>query len=82
MQKTSAALAEELKVPADAGLVQKAAELEERLAHQQEELTRDGQSLEQQRRHIAEKNAEVDGHLKEVSDGVAALAGRRYTVTR
>jgi hypothetical protein len=82
MQKTTAALAEEMKALGDTGLVQKAAELESQIALQQEELVRDGQSLEQQRRQIAEKNVEVDAHLKEVSDSVELLTGRRYAVTR
>jgi hypothetical protein len=82
MQKTAAALAEEMKALGDTGLVQKAGELESQIALQQEELVRDGQSLEQQRRQIAEKNAEVDAHLKEVSDSLESLTGRRYTVTR
>ncbi|MGI0005174.1 MAG: hypothetical protein ACREAO_00880 [Nitrososphaera sp.] len=82
MQKTAAALAEEMKALGDTGLVQKAGELESQIALQQEELVRDGQSLEQQRRQIAEKNAEVDAHLKEVSGSLESLTGRRYAVTR
>lgn len=82
MQKTAAALAEEMKALGDTGLVQKAGEIESRIAQQQEELVRDSQSLEQQRRQIAEKNAEVDAHLKKVSDSLESLTGRRYAVTR
>ena len=82
MQRTAAALAEELKAPGDTGLVLKAGELESRIALRQQDLARDTQSLEQQRRQIVEKNADVDAHLKEVSDSVESLTGRRYSVTR
>jgi predicted nucleic acid-binding Zn-ribbon protein len=66
----------------DVGPVRRAKDLEEAIARYDEEATRGRQSLEQQKRQAAERSAEVDELLMEVSDGIYSLAGKRYTISR
>ncbi len=89
MQKTAGALAAELAACSATGnggqvpqLVQKTQEVEARIAQQEEELARERQALEQLKRQMDDKNAEVDALLREVSDGIAGLTGKRYEITR
>jgi hypothetical protein len=64
----------------DSGLVSTAKELEEMVLQHDEELAKKRQSLEQQRRQIAEKNSEVSVLLKEAGDILADLTGQRYSL--
>jgi chromosome segregation ATPase len=64
----------------DSGLVDKAGELEERVAQHEEELARSRQNVEQLKRQIAEKSGEVDALLKEAGGILADLAGQKYSL--
>jgi DNA repair exonuclease SbcCD ATPase subunit len=64
----------------DIAPVQKARDLEESIARYNEQISRDRQSLEQQKRQISEKNEEVNLLLIEVADGLYGLTGKRYVV--
>lgn len=63
-------------------IVQRAEELEARMAQHEEEIAGGRQALVQQRRQLAERNAEVDSLLEQVSESLLALTGRRYRVGR
>jgi predicted nucleic acid-binding Zn-ribbon protein len=60
--------------------VDRARELEDRIAQHDEELAKSKQNLEQQRRQIAEKKSEVDALLKEAEGILADLAGQKYSL--
>ncbi len=60
----------------------RASELEEKVSALEHEMERDRQDLEQKRRQAGEKSAEVDSLLRQVSESLAELTGRRYTVIR
>jgi chromosome segregation ATPase len=64
----------------DSGPVDRARELEDRIAQHEEELAKSRQNLEQQRRQIAEKGSEVDALLKEAEGILADLAGQKYSL--
>lgn len=66
----------------DIGPVRHARELEESIARYEEAAARGKQSLEQQKRQEAEKSAEVDELLVDLSDGIYSLTGKRYTISR
>jgi peptidoglycan hydrolase CwlO-like protein len=60
--------------------VSKAKELEERVVQHEEELARTRQSLEMQKRQLAEKNSEVNALLKETGEILADLGGQKYSL--
>ncbi len=64
----------------DRGLVGRARELEEKILQHEEELARGRQNVEQQKRQIAEKGAELDAQLKEASAILEDLAGQKYSL--
>jgi chromosome segregation ATPase len=64
----------------DSGLVDRARELEEKVAQHEEELARGRQILEQQKHQIVDKTAEVDALLKEAGKILADLAGQKYSL--
>jgi chromosome segregation ATPase len=64
----------------DAGLVSTAKELEEKIFQHEEELAKKRQSLEMQKRQIAEKTGEVNALLKEAGEVLADLAGQKYSL--
>jgi chromosome segregation ATPase len=70
--------ADSLRRGDDAGIVSMAKELEEKIIQHGEELAKKRQSLEMQKRQIAEKTAEVNALLKEASEILADLAGQKY----
>lgn len=84
LQETASAIAKEISdmTRQDTGAARRANELEERISVLEQEIERDRQDLEQKKRQIVEKNAEVDQLLWQVSENLAELTGRRYTVTR
>lgn len=64
----------------DNSMVSRAKELEEKILQHGEELAKDTQNVEQQRRQIAEKNAEVGALLNEAGEILADLAGQKYSL--
>lgn len=66
----------------DTEAARRASELEEKVATLEQEIEGDKKELEQKKRQTGEKNAEVDSLLWQVSENLAELAGRRYTVRR
>jgi hypothetical protein len=64
----------------DSGLVSRAKELEEKILQHGEELAKGRQNLEQQKRQIADKNAEVGALLNEASGILVNLTGQRYSL--
>jgi SMC interacting uncharacterized protein involved in chromosome segregation len=52
------------------------------IAQHEEGLARERQWLDQLRKQVAETNAEVDALLKEVSETLFSLTGKRYAVSR
>lgn len=66
----------------DTGAARRAAELEERKTALEQEIEHGKQDHEQKRKQVIEKNAEVDSLLWQVSENLAEMTGRRYTVTR
>jgi uncharacterized small protein (DUF1192 family) len=66
----------------DKGAARRAGELEEKVAALEQEIERDRHEMEQKKRQAVEKIAEVDSLLWQVSESLAELTGRRYTVTR
>ena len=64
----------------DSGPVDRARELEDRVAQHEEELAKSRQNMEQQRRQIAEKGSEVDALLREAEEILAGLAGQKYSL--
>jgi chromosome segregation ATPase len=64
----------------DTGMVSMAKELEEKIIQHEEELSKKRQSLEMQKRQIAEKTGEVNALLKEASEILADLAGQKYSL--
>jgi chromosome segregation ATPase len=64
----------------DVRLVHRAKELEEKIAQHDEELVKNIQLLEQQKRQIAEKTSEVDAMLKEAAETLAELSGQKYSL--
>lgn len=64
------------------GAARRAQELQDAIARYEEQVARDEQAIEQQKRQAAEKRAEVDALLKQASDALAPLAGgRHYTIS-
>lgn len=84
LDETARALEKEMSdlVRQDTGAARRASELEEKVAALEQETERDRQELEQKRRQAGEKSAEVDSLLWQVSESLAELTGRRYTVKR
>jgi hypothetical protein len=66
----------------DGGVVQDAEDLQVRIAQHEEEIARGRQAIEQQKRQLAERDAEVDSLLKQVSASLLELTGRRYAIVR
>lgn len=64
----------------DSKLVHKAKDLDGKIMQHEDELARNREILEQQKRQIAEKKAEVEVLLKEASGILAELTGQKYTV--
>ena len=64
----------------DSSMVSKANELEVKIAHHDEELTKSTQDFEQQKRQIAEKRGELDTLLKEAGAILAELTGQKYSI--
>lgn len=64
----------------DSGLVDRARELEEKVLQHEEDLARGRQNVEQQKRQIAEKRAELATQLEEASAILADLAGQKYSL--
>lgn len=62
--------------------VQRAKELEMMIAQHEEGLAGERQRLDQLRKQVAETNAEADALLKDVSDSLFSLTGKRYAVSR
>jgi hypothetical protein len=60
--------------------VNRARELEEKVAQHEEELAKGRKNLEQQKRQIAEKGSEIDALLKEASEILSGLTGQRYSL--
>lgn len=84
LQETAGAIAKEMSDMAqqDKGAARHAGELEEKASALEHEIERDRQEIEQKRKQAGEKNAEVDSLLWQVSESLAELTGRRYTITR
>lgn len=84
LHETAAAIAKEMSdmVRQDTWAASRAKELEEKAAALEQEIERDTQELEQKKKQVGEKNAEVDSLLWQVSESLAELTGRRYSVTR
>jgi chromosome segregation ATPase len=64
----------------DVKLVHRAKELEEKIAQHEEELAKNRQLQEQQKRQIAEKTGEVGSMLKEAGEILAELTGQKYSL--
>jgi len=64
----------------DAGMVSRAKELKEKIIQHEEELAKKRQSLEMQKRQIAEKTGEVSSLLKQASEILADLSGKKYSL--
>jgi len=64
----------------DVKLVHRAKELEEEIAQHEEELAKNRQMQEQQKRQITEKTGEVGTLLKEAAEILAELTGQRYSL--
>jgi hypothetical protein len=83
LQAESRAISAEMAVQrqGDMGAVRKANELRAKIAQHEEGIAGERQSEEQLKRQAAQTRAEVDGLLKEVSDALFSLTGRRYAVS-
>jgi hypothetical protein len=75
------------RAAAAAGPARRADELQEAIARYEEQVARDEQALEQQKRQAAEKRAEVDALLWQASDALAAVVAaseggerKRYSI--
>lgn len=66
----------------DSDAARRASGLEEKAAALEQGIERDRQNLEQKKRQAGEKSVEVDSLLWQVSESLAELTGRRYTVRR
>ena len=64
----------------DVGVVKMAKELKEKIIQHEEELAKKRQSLEMQKRQIAEKTGEVSSLLKQASEILADLSGKKYSL--
>ena len=64
----------------DAGMVSTAKELKEKIIQHEEELAKKRQSLEMQKRQIAEKTGELNALLKQASEILADLSGKKYSL--
>ena len=64
----------------DVGMVKMAKELKEKIIQHEEELAKKRQSLEMQKRQIAEKTGEVSSLLKQASEILADLSGKKYSL--
>jgi chromosome segregation ATPase len=65
----------------DSGTAFRARELEEKVAHHTESLAQGRQSAEQQRRQIADKNAEIQALMKEAGEVLSGLTGQKHSLT-
>jgi len=84
LHDTAAAIGKEMSGMArqDAEAASRSKELEEKVTALEQELERDRHEIEQKKRQAGEKNVEVDSLLWQVSESLAELTGRRYSVTR
>jgi hypothetical protein len=64
----------------DSSMVSKAKELEVKIAHMEEELTKCTQDFEQQKRQIAEKREELDTLLREAGAILLELTSQKYSI--
>ena len=64
----------------DVGMVKMAKELKEKIIQHEEELAKKRQSLEMQKRQIAEKTGEISSLLKQASEILADLSGKKYSL--
>jgi hypothetical protein len=64
----------------DSSLVDRAKELEEKVAQHEGELAKGRQNMEQQKHQIAEKGSEIDVLLKEAGEILADLVGQKYSL--
>lgn len=81
----ASARAIEGELAADAGderIAQGARDLEDRIAQHEEEIARSRQAAEQQRRQLAERDAEIGSLLEQASTSLLEITGRRYTIVR
>lgn len=65
----------------DSELVRISNELEEKIVHQEEYITKARQEQERQKRENAEKRAELDTLLAEAGDILVSIAGKRYSLS-
>jgi chromosome segregation ATPase len=84
LQAEARAIAEQVSASAQAnkGAVRRAGELRAEIAQHEEGIAGERQSQEQLKRQAAQTRAEVDGLLKEASEELFSLTGRRYAISR
>jgi chromosome segregation ATPase len=82
LQEKAAALKGEIDSlrEGDSGTAFRARELEEKIAYHTESLAQGRQLAEQQRRQIADKNAEIQGLMKEAGEVLSSLTGQKHTL--
>jgi chromosome segregation ATPase len=84
LQKDAASISAEIATLRQGKIhaVQHAREAETIIAQHEEGLARERQWLDQLKKQVAETNSEVDALLKEVSETLFSLTGKRYAVSR
>jgi chromosome segregation ATPase len=84
LQKDAASISAEIATLRQGKIhaVQHAREAETLIAQHEEGLARERQWLDQLKKQVAETNSEVDALLKEVSETLFSLTGKRYAVSR
>jgi chromosome segregation ATPase len=65
----------------DSGAAFRARDLEGKIAHYSESLAQGRQAAEQQKRQIADKNAEIQALLKEAAETLSGLTGQKHALT-
>jgi hypothetical protein len=82
LQKEAAMISAELATLSQGQVraVQRARDVEMMIAQHEEGITRERQWFEQLKRQVTERNSEIDALLKEASDILLSLSGKRYTV--